>query len=551
MSGNGNANKSKFNNFIVQGGILALAGVLVRILGLAKRIPLTYIIGDVGNSYYSAAYEIYNIVLTVSSYGIPLSVSKLVAARVNKGQYKNADKIFKCTLLFALVVGFLASSLVFVFAAPLSNMMHEPMSYLALRVLSPTLFVVAIMGVFRGFFQGQGTMVPTAFSQLIEQIILIAVSLTSAYLLSKKGSLVGDFLKNPNYKNAYGAAGATLGCSVGALASLAFLIFIYRRSHSSFKRKVLRDPSDKIESTGYVYKTLILTIVPVVISSTVNNVSNFLDQYIHNRIMVEKGLESIKSVNWGIYSGKYLVLIGVPIAMANAMGASSVPTLAGIMRRKSYDEAREKIGRVIKITMMISIPCAMGMAVLAPEVMYLLFSTTDMTAPTLLRIGALGIVLFSFSTLTNGILQGMSKLSKPIIHGLIALAVHVTLLVVLLKFTELNIYAVAFSNNIFSLVICILNVFSIKRTVGYRQEVLKTFVYPLVSSVIMSLVIIGLKFILSRSGLSRPVTLLEIVVGIIVYFVAMIVSKGITENDLMAVPGGTKLYTVLNRLHLM
>ncbi|MBO7333431.1 MAG: polysaccharide biosynthesis protein [Lachnospiraceae bacterium] len=551
MSGNGNANKSKFNNFIVQGGILALAGVLVRILGLAKRIPLTYIIGDVGNSYYSAAYEIYNIVLTVSSYGIPLSVSKLVAARVNKGQYKNADKIFKCTLLFAIVVGFLASSLVFIFAAPLSNMMHEPMSYLALRVLSPTLFVVAIMGVFRGFFQGQGTMVPTAFSQLIEQIILIAVSLTSAYMLSKKGSLVGDFLKNPNYKNAYGAAGATLGCSVGALASLAFLIFIYRKSNSSFKRKVLRDPSDRIESTGYVYKTLILTIVPVVISSTVNNVSNFLDQYIHNRIMVEKGLESIKSVNWGIYSGKYLVLIGVPIAMANAMGASSVPTLAGIMRRKAYDEAREKIGRVIKITMMISIPCAMGMAVLAPEVMHLLFSTTDMTAPTLLRIGALGIVLFSFSTLTNGILQGMSKLSKPIIHGLIALAVHVTLLVVLLKFTELNIYAVAFSNNIFSLVICILNVFSIKRTVGYRQEVLKTFVYPLISSVIMGLVIIGLKFLLSRSGLSRPVTLLEILVGIIVYFVAMIVSKGITENDLMAVPGGSKLYAVLNRLHLM
>ena len=108
-----NTKENKFNNFIVQGGILAFAGVLVRLLGLAKRIPLTYIIGDVGNSYYSAAYEIYNIVLTVSSYGIPLSVSKLVAARVNKGQYKNADKIFKCTLLFAFVVGLLASSLVF------------------------------------------------------------------------------------------------------------------------------------------------------------------------------------------------------------------------------------------------------------------------------------------------------------------------------------------------------------------------------------------------------------------------------------------------------
>lgn len=532
------------NNFIVQGGILAIAGVLVRMLGLIKRIPQYYIIGNYGNSYYSAAYEIYSIVLTVSSYAIPLSVSKLVAARVNKGQYKNAYKIFRCTLTFAFIVGLISSVLVFVFAGSLSSMINEPMSYLALRVLAPTLFVVAIMGVFRGFFQGQGTMVPTAVSQLIEQIVLIAVSLSASYLLVKKGEKVGRILLNDKFKSAYGAAGATLGCSVGALVALLFLFFIYKRYSISFKKKVLRDPSDKIENTFYVYKVLILTIVPVVLSATVNNISNFLDQYIHNRIMVEKGLMDIKSVNWGIYSGNYLVLIGVPIAMSNAMGASSVPTLAGIMRRKAYDEARDKIARVIRITMLISIPCAVGIFVLANEVMFLLFSTTTETGPMLLRIGAAGIVLFSFSTLTNGILQGMSKLSKPIIHGLIALAVHVTLLTCLLKFTNLNIYAVALSNNFFSLIICVLNVMSIRKAISYSQEYMKTFIYPLASSAVMGGVLFLLNKLLLHGTFSRILILLEIVVGIAVYFISMVIIKGITREELSAIPGGNKLLRI-------
>jgi len=547
-----NSNKdSKLNNFIVQGGILAAAGILVRMLGLLKRIPLTYIIGDVGNSYYSAAYEIYNIVLTVSSYGIPLSVSKLVAARVSKGQYKNANKIFRCTLVFALIVGMTASSLVFIFAERLSGIMNEPMSFMALRVLAPTLFVVAIMGVFRGYFQGTGTMVPTAFSQLIEQIVLIAVSLTSAYLLSRKGEKVGELLKNANYKNAYGAAGATLGCCVGATASLVFLVLLYKRHSRSMNRKIMRDQTTIIESTSSVYKALIMTIVPVVVSSTVNNISNFLDQYIHNKIMVQKGLEAIKSVNWGIYSGKYLVLIGVPIAMSNAMGASSVPTLSGLMRNKAYDEAKEKVGSIIRITMMVSIPCAVGMAALAPDIMYLLFSTTNEIGPNLLRIGAVGIIFFSLSTLTNGILQGMSKLSKPIIHALISLAIHVTILVCLLEFTNWNIYAVAFSNNFFSLTMCILNVYSISKTLKYKQETLKTFIIPSVCSVIMGVALVLLSKVFMRGGYSRLLTLVEILIGIVIYFVTMLLCNGISERELKMLPGGTKLYGILSRLHLM
>lgn len=542
--------ESKLNNFIVQGGILAFAGVLVRMLGLVKRIPLSYIIGDVGNSYYSAAYEIYNIVLTISSYGIPLSVSKLVAARVNKGQYRNADKIFRCALTFALFVGLLSSSLVFIFSRQLSIAMNEPMSSLPLMVLSPTLFIVAVMGVFRGYYQGIGSMIPTAASQLIEQIVLICVSLSASYILTGRGEKVGLILLNPNYKYAYGAAGATLGCCVGAAAGLIFLILLYRALRPRIKKQIYRDPSHVIESTGSVYKALFCTIIPVVLSNTVNNISNFLDQFFFNRIMVEKEFLE-KSVNWGIYSGKYLVLIGVPIAMANAMGASSVPTIAGCMKRNAFDEARDKIGKVIRITMMISIPCAVGFFVLSPSIMYLLFSTTNTTGPLLIRIGALGIILFSFSTLTNGILQGMSHLREPITHALISLCIHLTILIMLLKFTDWNIYAVAFSNNIFSLIICALNLRSISRILDYRQELKKTFITPLLSSVIMGAIIFAIDKATTINGFSRLYIIITIFVGIIVYFGSMIILKGITKTELSMLPGGRKIYSLLSRLHIM
>lgn len=553
MSQTNTAKKSKFNNFIVQGGILAIAGVIVRMLGLAKRIPLRYIIGDVGNSYYSAAYEVYNIVLTVAVYGIPLSVSKLVSARISKGQYRNANKIFRCALTFAIFMGSISSVLVFIFSRQLSEAVNEPMSYLALRVLSPTLFIVAVMAVFRGYFQGMGTMVPTATSQLIEQVVLVSVSLSAAYFLSMRGENVGLILHNPNYENAYGAAGATLGCAVGAACGLIFLIFLYRAYSGRLRKQIYRDPTTEIENTFEVYKILILTIIPVVISSTVNNISNIIDMSIYNSVMVSKGLSEIKSVHWGIYAGMYLVLIGVPIAISSAMGASSVPTIAAVMRRREFDSASEKIGNVIRITMMIAIPCCAGMIALAPSIIWTLFSTNSPVATNLLRIGAAGIILFSFSTLTNGILQGMSRLIKPITHGLIALALHVTILLSLMKLTDMGIYAVAFSNNFFSLFICIMNLFSISKELKYRQEVKYTFVMPLISATVMGICIYTLDwvFVTARGGFSRSLTVLNIVIGIIIYFVIMIVSKGITAKELSAMPGGTRLYALFHKLHIM
>lgn len=539
------------NNFIVQGSILAVAGILVRLLGLAKRIPLYYIIGNVGNSYYSSAYDVYYLFFTISAYGIPVALSKLVSAKISKGEYRNADKIFKCTLKLAAFVGGLFTVVVFFFSNSLASVFKEPMSYLAVKVISFSLFFVCILSVFRGYYQGMGTMVPTAFSQLIEQIATVGVGIAGAYFLAGYGTKVGLLLHNENYKYAYGAAGAIGGCVAGAICATVFLILLYRKNQKRIQRNIYKDPTNKLDSSLSIYRSVILTIIPIVLSSSITMISNITDHILHNFFMELKGLEELKSANWGVYSGQYMVLVNVVLALATAMGAATVPTLAGHVKRKEFDIVASKVQSVIRITMLVAIPAATGLAVMAPSAIFMIFSNTDPLAPNLLRIGSIGIVLFSFSTLSSFILQGMNHLYTPIKHGLIAFAIHICLMSSLLYFTNLNTYSVAISNNVFALTMCVLNFNSIRRYLRYRQEIKKTFVLPVLCSALMGIVVWVLSNLLQKNGYSRAKIVLIVLIGILVYGLSMLFTKAIGKEEIYKFPGGRRLYGILKKFHLM
>ncbi|MCD8098172.1 MAG: oligosaccharide flippase family protein [Lachnospiraceae bacterium] len=247
-------NKKKDNsNYIVQGGILAAASVIVRVIGMLYRVPVTRIIGAVGNSYYSAAYEVYSMMLLISSFSLPLAVSKLVSARMAKGQVKSAYKIFRCTLVFALVSGGIAALLIFFGAGFFSEtLVNTPQSKLALQVLAPTILIVAIMGCLRGFFQGMGTMVPTAVSQIVEQIVNAAVSIGAAYLLFSYGTKLDHLLGTETAAYAYGAAGSTLGTGMGALAGLLLLIFLIFAYRHTMRSRTKTGRKEREESTAQI-----------------------------------------------------------------------------------------------------------------------------------------------------------------------------------------------------------------------------------------------------------------------------------------------------------
>jgi stage V sporulation protein B len=403
--------KSNGTNFLVQGSILAVASIISRMIGLVYRIPLNNILGDVGISYYACAFDVYNVVLIISSYSLPQAVSKTVSARAAKGQFKSVYQVLKGALLFALAAG-VAACLIVYFGAEFftGTLLKTPYSVFALKILGPALIVVAVLGVLRGFFQGLGTMMPSAVSQIIEQIVNAIVSVWAAYVLYGYGTRMGAVLGDPDhYGPAYGAAGGTLGTNLGSVAALLFVLFVFFAYMRVFKRRMRRDRSVKVDSFSYTMKILILTIIPVLLSTTVYNISGIIDQGIFKNVALLQGYtENNIDVWWGVFSGKYKLLTNVPIAIASAMAASSVPTLTMSFAKQDMDTVRSQIGSAMRFVMVISFPCAVGLAVLGEPICRLLFPGTAETAPmagTMLWVGALAVVFYGMSTLSNGLLR--------------------------------------------------------------------------------------------------------------------------------------------------
>ena len=546
----GNKN-SKSTNFIVQGGILAMAGVIARLIGLIYRVPMQRTIGDAGMGYYSAAFQIYSLMLIISSYSLPVAVSKLIAGYTARDEYKNAKRIYNCSMLFACFTGGITCLSVFFCADFLAGLIKLPKSAIALRILAPTLLVVAIMGVMRGFFQGNGSMVPTATSQLVEQIINAIVSVVAAKFLFDYGLGVSGLLRDDDYAAAYGAAGGTLGTSAGALAGLICLIIVYLISKRDFNYRVRHDENRHSDTFGRMLFALILTVLPVLLSTTVYNLSDILDQGIFNYVMDTKGLSEVKAEHWGIFSTKYKVLTNVPVALASAVCSSMMPSLTGCIRREEYKIARRKVSLAMRFTMILSIPCAVGLAVLGKPIISTLFQGEVDIPATMLKIGSIAVVFYSMSTLSNGVLQGIDKLNIPVRNAAIALVLHVGILYFMLDVFNMGLYGVVISCVLFALIMCILNWLAIRKYLNYQQEIVRTFVIPTVSSIFMGLVAWLSNFLISKALSSFVSLAISIALSVCVYFVLLIKLKGVKEKEIRSFPGGNLMAAIARFFRLL
>ena len=542
--------KRKKSNFIVQGGILAMAGILSRIIGIARRFPMQHIIGDKGNGYYSVAYEIYSIMLIISCYSLPLAVSKVVSSKISKRQYKSAERAFQCAMFFAVAAGgvsFVVCEFLGDFFA--ADVMQEPMSAMALKVLGPALLLVSVMGVFRGYFQGLGTMMPTAVSQILEQIFVLIGSIVGASVLYTQGEKIGALMHNADFAPAYGAAGASIGPVIGAVIGLLFLAFVFAAYRKGTKKRA-REASGKVDSYPQIFSMILLTIFPVLLSTTVYNISGVIDIKIFGSVMIAKGFEDVKTDLWGVYSGKYKLLVNVPIALANAMCSSIVPMLTQLMVREEYGRAKEKIGQAMRFTMIVAIPSAVGLAVLARPIVSMLFKGEVDLAVNMLHVGSISVVFYTMSTLTNGVLQGINKMKIPVRNAAISLVIHIALLYALLEM-DMGINAVVYAYILFAVVVCVLNAVAIRKYMRYKQEVARTFVIPAIASAVMGIVIGLLNMLLSKSAGNVVTVFVGISVGAVVYFVVLILLKGINERDMRSMPGGRTMITIAKKLRLI
>lgn len=551
------ADNKQNKDFMIQGTILAVASILVRVIGMIYRIPLMRIIGDEGMGLYSGAFEVYNIALLLSSYSLPLAVSKLVSARLANGETRNAFKVFKSALIFSITIGLIVALTMFFMAGPIAaKVLNSPMSSYALKVLAPCLFIVAVMGVIRGLFQGFGTMIPTAISQIIEQIVNAVVSVVAAYYLFQAGTKAAAAAQGVDNLDmlgaAYGAAGGTTGTMSGAFAGLLVLILVLVLSRKSFLRKINRDKHTEEESYGAIYRVLFATIIPVVLSSALYNICGVLDQSIFNHVMGAKGMPYKEYTKlMGMYSGKFLLLINVPLAMANALASSSIPSISGSVARKERKiVVQEKIDLAIRFSMLIAIPCFVGFLVLGSPILQLLWGDDRKQMALILAIGSVCVVFYSLSTIENAILQGLNHMRDPLKNAAISLIIHVPLLFVLLM-TGLNIYAVVIANTLFSVTMCILNQHDIYKHIGYRQQYRMTYFLPLAAAVVMGIAARGVYALLHMVTGNAVSTLFAILVAVVTYAVMLIVLHVIDEEALRSFPKGHVLIRVFKKVHLL
>ena len=540
----------------MQAGILAMASMIVRVIGLLYRAPLTAIIGDEGNGYYGTAYNIYTIILMVSSYSMPSAISKLMAQKLAVGEYRNANRVFRCALTYGVLVGLVGSGLLF-FGA---RFLVPDVAVCVLQVFAPTVFLFGILGSMRGYFQARGSMVPTSVSQILEQLANAVVSIAAAWLLMQ--TAVGA---DPTRRAQLGAMGSALGTGAGVLIALLFMVFCFRRSKEGRKAEILSDATGKEEKYRIFLRDTVLVITPFMLSGVIMNLTTSLNQTIYMRMLIDlKGAgETATTTLYGIFSNKAVVISNIPISIATAVSSAIIPGISAAYARRDETGARRQVGNAIRITSIIAIPSAVGLAVLARPITMLMFPQMESLelASSLLSLLAVTVIFYSISTITNAALQSIGRMNLPLVSAGIALVVQTVVLVALQRFTDLDVRALVLVSILYSVMIFAVNQYYLRRFLGIRQDVRRDYLQPLVCAALMGAAAKAVYYLVSMAA--EPVenlpkgfyfrnlaaTAAALLAAVLVYGYTMVRSGTIRRKDLLSMPKGQLLVRLMEKLH--
>lgn len=546
-------------NFAVQASILAIASIVSKLIGMLYNIPFANILSKEGNGYYGAAQTVYALILLIATFSIPAAVSKIMAERIEKGEYRNVKRIFNGAMLYVFVVGGIAAIVTYI-GAPYFVTENAVFS---LRVLAPTIFLSGFLSVYRGYFQAYGNMVPTSISQIVEQIFNAVVSIVAAILFMKWAMALGHEKGTTSY-DSFGAAGGTFGTGVAVLAGLIYMVVLFRKEKKDLGQRMQEDTTEYLLSYKEVIKLLLLIATPIIFSSFIYNVNVTLDMTIFQKMMGYMGMDGeVIDGQYGMYSRMYLVLANVPIAMAAAVASAVIPSVSSAYSVNNKVECNRKITQSMQLTMVLTIPCAVGFAVLGKPVVRLLYyslsdNDTNMVA-NLLLLGGFSIVLYGVSSVFNGVLQGIGKVNVPVISSAIALVLHVIVLVPLISVIKLGIYSLILATAFYAIVVVIMNYRVIKKELEYKVEWKQTLGVPFLSAIIMGIVAffaywgldVVFKNVMNEYVSNAVATLIAICIAVGVYFISMIKIGGYTEEMLLAFPKGSLLVKIARKLHLI
>lgn len=528
--------------FLKGAAILGIAGLLVQVMGAVFRIPLANIIGDEGMGYYQTAYPIYIFLLVFSTNGAPAAISKMVSERIAVGKYKEAHLVFRISFLVMLILGIVSSAIVFFGAKPIVILLKNPHAYYAMAAIAPALLFVPIMAVFRGYFQGMQEMVPTAFSQLVEQAIRVGVGLTLAVMLVEKGIT-------------YAAGGACFGTSVGPIAGTIILMIVYLLKNKRIMQEVDGDETVETESAKSIFKTLVYLTVPITIGISILPIMNIADVGIVMSRLQGIGFDyDTSNALYGQLTGMAGPIINIPQALALSIALSMVPAVAAAQRTKDQLFLNDNVRLGLRTAMMLGTPCAFGLMALSEPIMLLLFpkqlESAISAAPSLFYL-SIGIIFLAIAQTMAGILQGLNRASYAVYALMTGLLAKIILTYLLTGIEQLNVQGAAIASSVAYGVVGILNLLAVKRLCKTEFDWKLTIIKPLLCGVLMSIcVLICYSLLVGILG-NTIATALAICVGAAVYGISLIFSKSILPNEIMALPKGETLHRLLKKLHLI
>ena len=331
-----------------------------------------------------------------------------------------------------------------------------------------------------------------------------------------------------------------------------FLLLLFAAYQRTIRKKVRRDRSGSLESYRTITKILFFTVVPVVVSSAIYNVNSVLDNGLLAYNFKSLGMEEEFISQWGVYTGKYHLLINVPMAVSNALSSSLIPSVSRAVATGDRRMVKKKVAAAIRFSLLIAIPSAVGLTVLAGPVNNLLFSGDNDLAVQMTLYGSIAVVFYSVSTVTNAILQGIDRMRLPIVHALTALVLHLAAMEVMVLVFHMGIFSMVFANILFAVIMCVLNHRSIRKILGYRQEVKKTILLPAAASAVMGAAAVGVYKLIHLGIQSNAVCTLGAVAAAVAVYGVLLVKLGcLDEDELHQMPGGTRLLQVFRKLRLM
>ena len=537
--------EKKAPSFMKNVAILMCSHIMVKILGFIYKVVITNVegFGDTGVGYYSAGAQIYSLLLTLSSTGIPSAISKLVSERLAIGDKAGAQRIFKISLVFFAILGSIFSLGLF-FGADFiaTNILNIPDTAYVMKVLAPAIVFVSISSVLTGYFSGQQNMKPTSIAQTLEQFLNCVLSIMFVYACIGKDVYIM-------------AAAGNLSTTLSILISFTYMIIYYKRKRIVPDKDQISPERNK--SNWQLLKVVLAISVPLTIGSIISVIGSVIDTTtISNCIqiaysgtgMAKEALENLAMSKSGIIT-KIDTLITFPIAINTAFATALIPAISEAIAKKDLKSANIKMKFSLFASILIILPCAMGMAVLAEPILKMIYPSASDGA-FILQLSTITMIFWALNFTINGGLYGLNKAKVPVIALGIGITIKTVLGIVLISNPNINIAGAVIGSITCQLISFIICFRVLKVNLSLKLDKIKMIGKPVVATLIMGAIVFISYYILNNFVGNTISTIISIIIGATTYLLSILLLKTLSKDDILMLPFGTKIYKILVKLHL-